>query len=109
MDECKCGSIYRAQTSPAPKQARFFMSAWAAQKIMRDKCAGAGCIVKRSFLVMRGLDPRIHPSSSDSFEEDGLPGQARRGRSSLSSAQLFQHVGRGKSIRRRADRGLETA
>jgi hypothetical protein len=28
--------------------------------------------------VMRGLDPRIHPSSPDSFEEDGLPGQARQ-------------------------------
>jgi hypothetical protein len=25
---------------------------------------------------MRGLDPRIHPSSQESFEEDGLPGQA---------------------------------
>jgi uncharacterized phage protein (TIGR02216 family) len=28
--------------------------------------------------VMRGLDPRIHPSSQDSFEGDGLPGQARQ-------------------------------
>jgi glutathione S-transferase len=28
--------------------------------------------------VMRGLDPRIHPSSQESFEEDGLPGQAGR-------------------------------
>jgi hypothetical protein len=28
--------------------------------------------------VMRGLDPRIHQSSKDSFEEDGLPGQARQ-------------------------------
>jgi hypothetical protein len=28
--------------------------------------------------VMRGLDPRIHPSSQESFEEDGLPGQARQ-------------------------------
>jgi hypothetical protein len=25
-----------------------------------------------------GDDPRIHPSSQDSFEEDGLPGQARQ-------------------------------
>src|SRR5436305_4299703 len=29
---------------------------------------------------MRGLDPRIHPSSQESFEEDGLPGQARQWR-----------------------------
>jgi ABC-type molybdate transport system substrate-binding protein len=28
--------------------------------------------------VMRGLDPRIHQSSKESFEEDGLPGQARQ-------------------------------
>jgi hypothetical protein len=28
--------------------------------------------------VMRGLDPRIHPSSQKFFEEDGLPGQARQ-------------------------------
>jgi uncharacterized phage protein (TIGR02216 family) len=28
--------------------------------------------------VMRGLDPRIHPSSQDSSEVDGLPGQARQ-------------------------------
>jgi hypothetical protein len=28
--------------------------------------------------VMRGLDPRIHQPSKDSFEEDGLPGQARQ-------------------------------
>ena len=28
-------------------------------------------------LVMRGLDPRIHPSSEESCEEDGWPGQAR--------------------------------
>src|SRR3954468_22507181 len=25
--------------------------------------------------VIRGLDPRIHHSSQESFEEDGLPGQ----------------------------------
>jgi uncharacterized phage protein (TIGR02216 family) len=30
--------------------------------------------------VMRGLDPRIHHSSQDSFEGDGLPGQARQWR-----------------------------
>jgi epoxyqueuosine reductase len=30
------------------------------------------------FPDMRGLDPRIHPASQDSFEEDGLPGQARQ-------------------------------
>jgi hypothetical protein len=29
-------------------------------------------------LVMRGLDPRIHQSLKESFEEDGLPGQARQ-------------------------------
>jgi hypothetical protein len=29
-------------------------------------------------VVMRGLDPRIHPSSKESSEEDGLPGQARQ-------------------------------
>jgi hypothetical protein len=30
-------------------------------------------------LVMPGLDPGIHPSSQEaSFEEDGLPGQARQ-------------------------------
>jgi hypothetical protein len=28
--------------------------------------------------VMRGLDPRIHPSSKEFCEEDGLPGQARQ-------------------------------
>jgi hypothetical protein len=28
--------------------------------------------------VIRGLDPRIHPSSEEFFEEDGLPGQARQ-------------------------------
>jgi hypothetical protein len=28
--------------------------------------------------VIRGLDPRIHPSSQESSEEDGLPGQARQ-------------------------------
>ena len=28
--------------------------------------------------VMRGLDPRIHHSSQESFEGDGLPGQARQ-------------------------------
>ena len=28
--------------------------------------------------VMRGLDPRIHPFSQNSTEEDGLPGQARQ-------------------------------
>jgi hypothetical protein len=29
-------------------------------------------------VVMRGLDPRIHPSSQEFSEEDGLPGQARQ-------------------------------
>jgi hypothetical protein len=29
--------------------------------------------------VIRGLDPRIHPSSQEAFfEKDGLPGQARQ-------------------------------
>jgi hypothetical protein len=28
--------------------------------------------------VMRGLDPRIDQSSQESFEVDGLPGQARQ-------------------------------
>jgi hypothetical protein len=28
--------------------------------------------------VIRGLDPRIHHCSQESFEEDGLPGQARQ-------------------------------
>jgi hypothetical protein len=28
--------------------------------------------------VMRGLDPRIHPSLEDFCEEDRLPGQARQ-------------------------------
>jgi hypothetical protein len=28
--------------------------------------------------VMRGLDPRIHQSSQESFKGDGLPGQARQ-------------------------------
>jgi hypothetical protein len=28
--------------------------------------------------VIRGRDPRIHPSSEASFKEDGLPGQARQ-------------------------------
>jgi hypothetical protein len=33
---------------------------------------------KQYTLVMRGLDPRIHHSSEESFEQDGLPGQARQ-------------------------------
>jgi hypothetical protein len=32
---------------------------------------------ERNTLVMRGLDPRIHPPSEESYEEDGWPGQAR--------------------------------
>jgi hypothetical protein len=28
--------------------------------------------------VIRGLDPRIHRSSQESFKEDGLPGRARQ-------------------------------
>jgi hypothetical protein len=28
--------------------------------------------------VMRGLNPRIHQHSQESFEEDGLPGHARQ-------------------------------
>jgi hypothetical protein len=35
-------------------------------------------VVKKLCRVMRGLDPRIHPSSPESFEADGLPGQARQ-------------------------------
>src|SRR5262249_53123217 len=31
----------------------------------------------RIWLVMPGLDPGIHPSSKESLEEDGWPGQAR--------------------------------
>jgi hypothetical protein len=38
-----------------------------------------GGVTVRSFrTVMRGLDPRIHPASQESSEEDGLPGQARQ-------------------------------
>ena len=32
----------------------------------------------RNQFVIRGLDPRIHLSSQESFEDDGWPGQARR-------------------------------
>src|SRR6476469_6984831 len=34
--------------------------------------------VHANTFVMPGLDPGIHPSSGSSFEEDGLPGQARQ-------------------------------
>jgi hypothetical protein len=40
--------------------------------------ARAGLALLYQFIVMRGLDPRIHQSSQESFEEDGLPGQARQ-------------------------------
>src|SRR3954469_20303898 len=33
--------------------------------------------VTNTIAVMRGLAPRIHPSSQESLEEDGWPGQAR--------------------------------
>jgi hypothetical protein len=45
-------------------------------KRARDQ-AGSGRGLTQ-FIVMRGLDPRIHHSSQESFEEDGLPGQARQ-------------------------------
>jgi len=32
----------------------------------------------KDVFVMRGLDPRIHHSSQESSEDDGLPGQARQ-------------------------------
>jgi hypothetical protein len=36
-------------------------------------------MTRRNILgVIRGLDPRIHHSSQESFEEDGLPGQAQQ-------------------------------
>jgi hypothetical protein len=35
-------------------------------------------LLRRNGIVMRGLDPRIHRSSQESFEVDGLPGQARQ-------------------------------
>src|SRR5258708_4487332 len=42
---------------------------------------------------MRGLDPRIHPSSEDSCEGDGLPGQARQRRlKELPSPDAVQRV-----------------
>jgi hypothetical protein len=37
---------------------------------------GSGVYEKNS-IVMPGLDPGIHPSSQNFFEEDGSPGQAR--------------------------------
>src|SRR4051794_29349898 len=63
MDECKCGSIYRARTSPAPKQARFFMTTWAAQKIMGAKCAGAASVVKREHRACPGRGAAFFLSS----------------------------------------------
>jgi hypothetical protein len=48
-------------------------SAWLFEILNREIFAK-----RRNILcVIRGLDPRIHPSSQESFEEDGLPGQAR--------------------------------
>jgi len=41
-----------------------------------------GATLSRRFLnsgfVMRGLDPRIHLLKAESFQRDGLPGQARQ-------------------------------
>jgi hypothetical protein len=34
-------------------------------------------------LVMRGLDPRIHHASQDSFQEDGWPGHPAKTRFAL--------------------------
>src|SRR6266478_6487329 len=40
-------------------------------------------------VVMRGLDPRIHPSSQEAFrEEDGLPGQTRQRRPGVAPPPL---------------------
>src|SRR5947209_10791972 len=50
----------------------------AAQRVaLREAVRCRAGVVPNPILVMRGLDPRIHPSSEDSFEEDGWPGQAR--------------------------------
>src|SRR4051794_20066670 len=46
------------------------------------KVKGDRELSKHSF-VMRGLDPRIHQSSQESFQGDGLPGQARQRRERL--------------------------
>src|SRR3954453_6796894 len=40
-------------------------------------CAAEPGPYEPKLFVMRGLDPRIHLPSEDSFEEDGWPGQAR--------------------------------
>src|SRR6266850_5536196 len=40
-------------------------------------------------IVIRGLDPRIHPSPQEAFpEEDGLPGQARQRRPGVAPPQF---------------------
>src|SRR6266404_2530043 len=40
-------------------------------------------------VVIRGLDPRIHPSPQQAFrEEDGLPGQARQRRPDVAPPQF---------------------
>src|SRR5258705_9163570 len=45
---------------------------------------------------MRGLDPRIHPSSQESFEEDGLPGQARQCRVEISVGARMTYIAKPK-------------
>jgi hypothetical protein len=52
-----------------PQHRASFFTAW---------CAAAQGRNERLAFVMCGLDPRIHPSSQEDFEEDGLPGQARQ-------------------------------
>src|SRR5450631_4056133 len=49
---------------------------------------------------MRGLDPRIHPSSKESCQGDGLPGQARQGRQWSSSRPSEHREREPGSIRR---------
>src|SRR3954464_1337733 len=100
------------------------MLTWAAQMIMGDRCAGAGWIVKRS--ERKRVPDAVRHSSCRSAEQGPyqtpesvtvpvLRSSAKRRciaprtRSQLPSAQLFQHVGRSKPIRRRADRSLKTA
>ena len=49
------------------------------QKLGCLKCVHEIYLRARATLrVIRGLDPRIHPSSEESCENDGLPGQARQ-------------------------------
>src|SRR5689334_1884302 len=84
-------------------------------------CGGCACgalFVKKRSSFRDALFARTPESRGDSLRLDsgfardarGRPGMTELcGRRSLPSPELFEHVGGGKAVRRRADRGLKTA